>query len=330
MTNINSRNGLRMLGKIFLITFIFSLGTTAIFAEGNKYGLFIGINDYPNPDNRLKGCVNDAIEMQKAMVEKFGFKKADTTLLTDRQATRANIINSIKSYEEKAAVGDMFVVHYSGHGTLFPDAYSNIKDETGVVFVPGFYPRGNYDSALVPFDADEETSGKAWRNLILDDELYEMFAAFTNKGINVIFISDSCHSGSIAKGEMTAKPRTIPLIKAFKVEKFEDIKFCQTGIKEEEEEPAEVKIANGLYLALTGAKDNEFALDIQEGKPMGLFTKNLLTVLNNPTSKKLSYKQLINIVQPQVSKVSLKQNNSQTPQLDARFGNPFAKIFMLP
>jgi hypothetical protein len=319
----------RSIGKTILIVFIFSICVVAASAKGNKYGLFIGINEYPNPDDRLAGCVNDAIEMQKTMVGKYGFNKSDTTLLTDQQATRDNIVNNIKKYEQKASAGDMFVMHYSGHGTLFPDRRSNNLDETTEVFVPGFYPKATYDSALVPFDAASRTGGRAWRNLILDDELYEMFSAFTEKGVQVILISDSCHSGSIAKGEEKTKTRNLTLIKAFGVKSFDEIEFCETGMKETKKDDGN-KLNNGLYLALTGAKDSEFALDMGEGKPMGLFTSNLLVVLNNPKGKDLTYKELINVVSPQVLKVAVTKNNPQTPQLDSRFGNPFTKIFTLP
>src|SRR6185503_13610554 len=33
----------------------------------SRRALLIGINDYPNPDNRLEGCVNDVFRMSAAL-----------------------------------------------------------------------------------------------------------------------------------------------------------------------------------------------------------------------------------------------------------------------
>lgn len=308
-------------------------------AKGRKFGLFVGINEYAVPVSPLRGCVNDAEKMQAAMLAKYGFKKADTTILTDAQATREGIIGKIKMYEQMAGEGDLFVFHYSGHGTLFPDANSEEQDETELQYVeiaygPGasevIFPRAKYDSAIVPIDVAEATSGKPWQNLILDDELYQMFAAFTKKGAQVVFISDSCHSGSVARAEKNlTKIRFTPLHKAFNAKSFADLNLKKPAA--DAKPAAAQKQLNGMYLTMTGSKDDEFSLDAgEDGIPMGLFTSTLLKTLNARGAASLTYKKLIESVSPKVSKTALSLNNNQNPQLDSRFGNADKLIFSVP
>jgi len=320
-----------------LLVFVCAAGAEA---KGRKFGLFVGINEYARPMSPLRGCVNDAEKMQAAMLTKYGFKKADTTILTDAQATRDGIIGKIKMYEQMAGEGDLFVFHYSGHGTLFPDANSEEQDETELQYVeiaygPGasevIFPRGKYDSAIVPIDVAEATSGKPWQNLILDDELYQMFAAFTKKGAQVVFISDSCHSGSVARAEKNlTKIRFTPLHMAFNAKSFADLNLKKPAAAAAKPAAAQTQL-NGMYLTMTGSKDDEFSLDGGEnGVPMGLFTSTLLKTLNARGAASLTYKKLIESVSPQVSKTALSLNNNQNPQLDSRFGNADKLIFSVP
>lgn len=74
--------------KSFLIALVFLIAASSASAAGKKYGLFVGINAYGG-NSELKGCVNDATKMREAMIGKFGFMAANTTLLTDAAATRS-------------------------------------------------------------------------------------------------------------------------------------------------------------------------------------------------------------------------------------------------
>jgi hypothetical protein len=332
-----------LLGKTLAIAIISLIAVSAASAKGKKYGLFVGINAYAGGINPLKGCVNDATKMQDAMITKFGFKAADTTLLTDAAATREAILTNLKKYQALAGVGDILVFHYSGHGTLFPDSYSEEQDETNMIYMeaPGddgkmevIYERDKYDSAIVPVDARSRTSGKPWRNLILDDELYSIFSAVTRKGAQVVLISDSCHSGSIDRPiPMGYQARTQSLATVFGVRKFAELDL---------EKPATSKAgrttlppAKGLYLAMTGSKDDEFSLDASfGGVPMGLFTSMLLAnmpkTVGPRTPVKTTYQQLMAAVSTAVAKQAQAWESNQNPQLNTEFGNPKMPIFSVP
>jgi hypothetical protein len=328
----------RPLVLIALACAIFALAGSAS-AAGKKYGLFVGINKYTGGISALRGCVNDATLMRATLQSKFGFQPADNMLLTDEAATRDGIINSLKKYQALASKGDIFVFHYSGHGTLFPDGRSEDQDETNMTYLEVmndetgkmevWYPRAKYDSAIVPFDARSTTSGKPWRNLILDDELAAIFAGFTQKGAQVVFISDSCHSGTVGRaGKQKNGIRTQSLATVFGARRFEDLELGEPAVKRTSGYPVPV---NPLYIVLTGSKDDEFSLDFGGlPTPMGLFTYTLLKQLNKPGSALLSYEKTMAIVSPEVSKQSLQSDNNQNPQLDTRYGDSKTLVFSLP
>lgn len=146
-----------------------------------KKALCIGINDYPGTGNDLKGCVNDANDWAKLLIAHYDFPKADVKLLLNNQATKANIIAGIKTLLAGARYGDVLVFQNSSHGTYVLDTGGDEPDR--------------YDEALVPYDFQ--------RNLILDDELRELFADL-GRGVRLSVISDSCHSGSVTR--MVAAP----------------------------------------------------------------------------------------------------------------------------
>ncbi|CAN5401486.1 hypothetical protein BH10ACI3_BH10ACI3_28460 [soil metagenome] len=330
----------RIFGKAVLVAVVLMIAVSAASAKGRKFGLFVGINKYQDGIHPLSGCVNDATKMRDTLVKKFGFKLADTTLLTDADATRANILAKLKMYQGLARKGDIFVFHYSGHGTLFPDKYSEFQDETETVYMEApdddgkmevIYPRDKYDSAICPVDSRSTTSGKPWRNIILDDELYEMFSGFTQKGAKVDLISDSCHSGTIARAGASDKARrkTEFLATVFGAARFSDLKFDAPSTRANKVIIPPVK---GLYISLSGAKDNEFSLDADDkGVPMGLFTLNLLRALNGVGGTKLTYSKLITKVAPSVSKEAKDEyDNDQNPQLGSEFGNAKALVFSAP
>jgi hypothetical protein len=332
-----------LIRKALVIAFISLIAVSAASAKGKKFGLFVGINAYQGGINPLKGCVNDATKMQEAMISKFGFKAADTTLLTDAGATREAILANLKKYQALAGVGDLLVFHYSGHGTLFPDEYSEEQDETKMIYMEApddagnmevIYERGTYDSAIVPVDARSRTSGKPWRNLILDDELYAIFSAVTRKGAQVVLISDSCHSGSIDRPIPAGyQARTQSLARVFGARKFSELQI---------EKPAKTKAgrttlppAKGLYLSMTGSKDDEFSLDASfNGVPMGLFTSMLLANLPKTigprTPVRMTYQQLMMAVSTAVAAQAQKWESNQNPQFNSDLGNPRMPIFSVP
>lgn len=318
---------------LFLLIAVFTKTEAA-----TKYGVFIGINEYPEPRQKLGGCVNDAKKWKNLFKSDFGVSENNSDILLDAQATRANIINTIKKYQNKAAAGDVFILTYSGHGTLFPDSKSEDIDETESVEAPSSgFPLDRYDSAICPVDWKETTSNKPWRNRILDDELYELFSVFLAKGVVVYFVSDSCHSGSIARSlggrklnfetpdGLSFKRRFASPFEAFDIKSFNSIPkpaFQRTITQR--------SVPSNLLLVLAGSQDNQFSLDVNtsEGR-QGLFTATFIEQYRElkESGIKPSLAQVMERTRPLVEDFSKKvppKNPGDTvvpqiPRFDARF-----------
>ncbi|AFY73056.1 Caspase domain-containing protein [Synechococcus sp. PCC 7502] len=104
-----------------------------------KLALLVGINQYDAKNEwlPLRGCVND-VELQKELlIHRFGFNPKDILILSDRQATRANIIDGIRSHLiSQALLGDVVIVHFSGHG-------SQVQAQPSLVPVDGSFAAAN-------------------------------------------------------------------------------------------------------------------------------------------------------------------------------------------
>jgi hypothetical protein len=140
-----------------------------------KQALCVGINDYPGTNNDLSGCVNDANAWAALLAEHYGFARTDVKILLDAQATKSAIMAGLKALLAKSKAGDILVFMLAGHGTY-------VADESG--------DEEDYDEAMCPHDCD--------RNLILDDELRELFGGMAN-GVSLTVIADCCHSGTITR-----------------------------------------------------------------------------------------------------------------------------------
>ena len=90
----------------------------------NRKALCVGINNFKNlPSAALQGCANDARDMAALLKELLGFTAADITILTDAQATKANIMKNLSSMVAAAKAGkfNYLVFSLSSHGTQVPD-----------------------------------------------------------------------------------------------------------------------------------------------------------------------------------------------------------------
>lgn len=310
------------------------------FAAGNKYGVFVGVGKYPREEDVLESSFNDATVMCKAFSADCG--NTNVILLRDQSATRHNILKSVLDLQKKADKEDLFVFYYSGHGTLFPDKFSEELDEKIGIRASVKQDKlqisntgEKFDAALIPFDSIQNTDNKNWRNLILDDELYRLFAEFTKKGVRVVFISDSCYSGGQAKGglELSRKKQN-KLGKA----KFLDWKDA-IGIKNENELKSGSLIQNtfkpdpslvNMYIMIASSQENElsFSENPETGKEMSLFTYYFMDVFNKykKAGKPFTFETIKNVVSQKVAEYTENNGASQNPKIDISFYNKSLSI----
>jgi hypothetical protein len=127
----------------------------------------------------LCGPAKDIQDMNAILKSKYGF--TEIKILRDQEATREAILQTItKHLVDDARPGDIALFFYSGHGSKVKNSASNEDDK--------------YDESLVPAD-----SYRGARD-IRDKELAELYHKALDKGVILTVISDSCHSGSNARG----------------------------------------------------------------------------------------------------------------------------------
>jgi hypothetical protein len=144
-----------------------------------RRALLIGINDYPQPENRLNGCVNDVFQMS-AMLQERGYEPEEIRVVLDARATTRGVQERLKWLLEDVRADDERVLFYSGHGAqiaaLDADGEPDHKDE-----------------ALVTYDFDwNGNSG------ITDDMLSRLYANLPYEA-RFSIILDCCHSGGVAR-----------------------------------------------------------------------------------------------------------------------------------
>lgn len=82
-----------------------------------KLALLVGINNYGEENNNLKGCVTDVERQQELLIYRFGFNPSDIVTLTDQQATRDGIETAFSEHLiAQAQPGDVVLFHFSGYG----------------------------------------------------------------------------------------------------------------------------------------------------------------------------------------------------------------------
>ncbi|WP_018990351.1 caspase family protein [Aromatoleum toluclasticum] len=220
-----------------------------------RRALCIGINNYPGTDSDLSGCVNDASDWATALTER-GFS---TSKLLDSAATKSAMVQAIDSLVTGAAKGDTIVLTYSGHGTWLPDTDGDEPDAR--------------DEALCPWDID---SG----NVLLDDELHDLFSRRAG-GVRIVLISDSCHSGTVTRGDESDLDPGMPRARFLPPAVW----MKRNALPADTTRP--VRLSGGFTraggdLLLAGCLDTQFSWDTSfNGRPNGAFTFYALKTLKN-------------------------------------------------
>lgn len=218
-----------------------------------KYALCIGINDYPGTDNDLSGCVNDANDWAAALKGRgFNVEK-----MLNKDANGKAIREAIKAVIGGAKTGDSVVLQYSGHGSFVPDEDGDEPDGT--------------DECICPYDITS-------KGPITDDELFDLYND-KSRGVKLLVISDSCHSGTVARFAPTIMPPSTrsgdalpPKVRFLPPATFlSKREMARLGIRR----ARRVSSPPGRYAALlmAGCQDSEYSYDAYfQGRPNGAFT----------------------------------------------------------
>ena len=198
--------------------------------------LLFGLN-YEGTANELQGCVQDVVNIGAYLSRTL---QLPAKVCTDAKSTSAMAIVqgmyelALQSYSESL---DYVWIHYSGHGSYVADRNGDEKD--------------GRDECLVP--SDYATAG-----LIPDDFLVQLFRYFNPK-TRVVFVCDSCHSGTIC-----------------------DVKYSWTSATKCAVENVLCAVP-ARVITLSGCMDDQTSADafivLGDGKYSGAMTSCLLKVL---------------------------------------------------
>ncbi len=238
----------------------------------NSCSLHIGLNNvdpnhYSGWSGQLYCCENDALFFHE-LAEKAGIANRVLLLSSGNRGTEmptsANVDKYLKHYSETLKSGDFLFITYSGHGGQIRDL--NFDEPDGV------------DETWCLYDRQ-----------YIDDEQWEHYSKF-QQGVRVLIISDSCHSGSVARVVESSKDVEVEgmIDEIYKKMKLvtrdapKDITFAAYQAHKEEyyvatHKPITAKENIGAAVLLMAAcRDEEKA---SEWDGFGLFTSTIRKVL---------------------------------------------------
>lgn len=284
--------------------------------NGRKKALCIGIN-YTGQTAELKGCINDARNIQNFIIQRFGYKDDDIVILTDdarnpRQLpTRDNIINAMQWLVRDAQPNDSLFFHYSGHGGQTKDLDGDEDD--------------GYDEVIYPLDYEQNSH-------IVDDLMHDIMVRPLPPGCRMTAIFDSCHSGTaldlpyiystegkIKEPNLAAEAGQglMSAVTSYARGDMGGVFTSMSGLfkvatgnqKQAEALSRRTKTSPADVISLSGCKDSQTSADANEaGKATGAMSYAFINALNqNPQQ---SYVQLLNSIRD-----ILKAKYSQKPQL---------------
>ena len=152
--------------------------------------LVVGIDEYKGAGAEaargaltdLAGAVNDSRDIAGTL-DRLGVD--DLTVLENGAATRERLVREWAELLDRSLPGDTVFFTFAGHGGQEPERFpGSEKDHLDEVLLLGGF----------------RTEGLGSRERIFDDELNQWFDEAGERGLRVIFVADSCHSGTLTRG----------------------------------------------------------------------------------------------------------------------------------
>ncbi|CAA6814196.1 MAG: PGAP1-like protein, partial [uncultured Thiotrichaceae bacterium] len=148
------------------------------------YGLFVGINNYEQHKIRaLKGCINDVELITGILMKRYNISSNNIKTLLNERATKRNIIAGFQEHLAQAKANDTAIFYYSGHGS---------EEKVDPKLWP-ITPKGHNETFVCYDSRASELYDLA------DKEVRYLIHQLDQKGINVVTIVDSCHSGGATR-----------------------------------------------------------------------------------------------------------------------------------
>ncbi len=203
---------------------------------------YLGFGVNHTADNYVKplsSCESDADALADMLKSTYGLPV--TPAFKSGQCLTDIFFARMKSLSTELKKGDTLILFFSGHGGQIKDT-NNEPDE-------------EYDETLCFYD-----------RMLIDDEIHEAFKRF-DKGIRILFFSDSCHSGTVHRELNKTIP---PNVKYFN--EAQNLVDSHPEIYKNSKSKNHEKL-KASFAFISACKDDEFALT---GSPMSIFTEGLI------------------------------------------------------
>lgn len=142
----------------------------------SKYAILIGIDNYSPQKNGfspLRYAVNDAVALQRVLVNQLGYQSKNIKVLLNTDATRRNITNAIESFtKDNIEENSQLLIFFAGHGMTVGSSTTK---------------RRGY---LIPFDGND---GELNASALAMDEIRQQADFLRPK--HVLFLIDACYGG---------------------------------------------------------------------------------------------------------------------------------------
>jgi metacaspase-1 len=173
----------------------------AVSAPPSHRALLVGINAYPDPANRLEGCVDD-VYLISELLQEIGFQANNIRLLLNERASQEAILERLHWLLDDASDGNQRIFYYSGHGVQIPGYGVNEQID-------------HLEDGLVPVDFD-------WTklNAITDQNLLDLYSQLPyDARFTAVF--DCCYAGGLIKSlRSRARALAVPLDIQHRMEKW--------------------------------------------------------------------------------------------------------------
>lgn len=202
----NRREFIQQLGGLLAAL---GISETAILSAGDRYyqalaqptarklALLVGINQYPG-DISLSGALTDVALQAELLKYRFGFPPEDILILSNEQATRANIESAfIEHLINQASAGDLVVFHFSGYGRCLECN----SGETTIL-----------KNSLIPVDGGlgDVAAAKLEVNDLLIETLWQLLAMLPTKRAIAVLDTSYTYPGRNFQGNLMIRSRPSP------------------------------------------------------------------------------------------------------------------------
>jgi hypothetical protein len=244
---------------------------TAWPVRAEQRALLVGVGKLDIPNNDLPSIDLDLDRMHE-MLNLMGFEDRQIHTLQDEAATSSAVIAEFNGWLERGVQpNDRVVFYFSGHGSNIPDLRG---DQDGGV-----------SQVLVTHDVKRihDKRGASLAGVLPDYRIAQLLAA--NPSRNILFIVDSCHSGTVTRS-FTLRNHSLGSAPVYvKSYNYPGMPTPPAGVMSRglgDRSPEAQWDSHANYVALTAAADNQEAIGTMNG---GVFTLGVTTAFKRHTSE---------------------------------------------